>query len=339
MASEDTMSDLDRRGRLTGLEKATILLLAMGKPLADRIVKKFDSEDLKRVASSASNLGTIERPLLDRIVDDLVEQLEVGTDLVASSSQAEELISGVVSEEDAAQIMEAVNGSSSKTVWPRLSRTPESSVSKFLMQEHPQTVAYVLSKVAPDLAASIVGQMPADLRNSVMRRMLALKPLTEEAAGLLEEILAENLLSGVTSDGDSNLQSKLAAVLNKLEKPQMDEALRSIEAANPKEAKVVRGLLFVFDDIVKLAPDARAKLFDEVPTEVTVMALKEAEPEVIEAALSGVSSRGRRMIEQELSGGAPASKKDIQKAQRWIADLVLDMADRGLIELQRADGE
>ncbi|KUO58492.1 MAG: hypothetical protein APF80_01700 [Alphaproteobacteria bacterium BRH_c36] len=333
MATDDSSSDLNRMQRLSGVEKATILLLAMGKPLADRIVKRFDSDELKRVASSASTLRTVERPVLDRIVDDLVKQLEVGIGLVATPGQAQELISGVVSEEDAAQILETVNGSSGKTLWPRLSRTPGANVAKFLMQENSQTVAYVLSMVAPDLAASVVAQMPAAQRNSVMRRMLALKPMTDAAAALLEEILAENLLSGVTSDGDTNLQAKLASVLNKLEKQQMDEALKSIEAVNPKGAKLVRGLLFVFDDIVKLAPEARAKLFDEVPSEVTIMALKDAQPEVVEAALGGVSSRARRMIEQELTGGAPATKKDVQKAQRWIADLVLDMADRGLIEI------
>ncbi len=67
--------------------------------------------------------------------------------------------------------------------------------------------------------------------------------------------------------------------------------------------------------------------------------VKEAPPEVIEAALGSVSARGRRMIEQELSGGAPATKKDIQKAQRRIADMVLDMADRGLIEINPPDDE
>lgn len=309
----------------------------MGKPLADRIVKQFDSDELKRVAGSASTLGTVERPVLDQVVDDLIKQLEVGPDLVAKSTHAQELIAGIVSEEDEAEILEAVNGSSKKAVWPRLSKTPESNVAKFLMQEHPQTTAYVLSMVEPDLAASVVGQMPPEQRNSVMRRMLALKPMTDKAASMLEEILSENLLSGVTSDGDTNLQAKLAAVLNKLEKPQMDEVLKSIEAANPKGAKLVRGLLFVFGDIVKLAPEARAKLFDEVPSEMTITALKDAEPDVIEAALGAVSSRARRMIEQELTGGAPATKKDIHKAQRWIADLVLDMADRGLIEVNNSD--
>ena len=111
MATDDSSSDLNRMQRLSGVEKATILLLAMGKPLADRIVKRFDSDELKRVASSASTLRTVERPVLDRIVDDLVKQLEVGIGLVATPGQAQELISGVVSEEDAAQILETVNGS------------------------------------------------------------------------------------------------------------------------------------------------------------------------------------------------------------------------------------
>ncbi|MEQ8824497.1 MAG: FliG C-terminal domain-containing protein [Filomicrobium sp.] len=331
-------ADLDPRVRirleeLSGAERATALLLAMGKPLADKIVKQFDASELKIVARSAAGLGSVEPPVVDKIIDDLVESLQLGADLVGTSAHAEQLIAGNISDEEAVEILADVKGGSTKAVWPRLSKTPEINVAQFLAKEHPQVGAYVLSKVSPEMAAAIVGQMPAQMRNELMRRMLTIKPVTEEAATILEETLATNLLSGVTRSSGPNLQARLADILNKLDKSQMDEVLTSLEDYRPKEAAVVKGLLFTFEDIVKLSPEARSRLFDEASTEQTVLALKGAATEIVDVALAAVSARAKRMIEQELSGGAPALKKDILKAQRQIADLALEMADRGLIEL------
>lgn len=338
MASEVVIDPriLDRLRDMTGVDKATALLLAMGKPLADRIVKQFESEELKAVARSASMLGAVEPKVVDRIVDELVDGLKSGADLVGTSYQAEQLLSGVVPDEEAVELLAGFGGRSTKAVWPRLSKTPEINVAQFLAKEHPQVGAYVLSKVSPEMAAAVVGQMPAQMRNELMRRMLTIKPVTDEAASLLEQTLAANLLSGVTRSSGANLQARLADILNKLDKSHMDDVLESLEEYRPKEAAIVKGLLFTFEDIVKLTPEGRSRLFDEASTEQTVMALKGAAPEIVEVALNAVSARAKRMIEQELSGGIPALKKDILKAQREIADMALEMADRGLLELNPA---
>ncbi len=324
---------LDRLDELSGSDRATALLLAMGKPMADRIVKQLDSGELKLVARSAASLGSVEPRVLDKIIDDLVSGLKTGADLFGTSEHAEQLIAGNISDEEAVEILADVRGGSTKAVWPRLSKTPEINVAQFLAKEHPQVGAYVLSKVSPEMAASIVGQMPAEMRNELMRRMLTIKPVTDEAASILEQTLAANLLSGVTRSSGPNLQARLADILNKLDKNQMDDVLDSLEEYRPKEAAIVKGLLFTFEDIVKLTPEGRSRLFDEASTEITVLALKGASPDIVEVALSAVSARAKRMIEQELSGGVPALKKDIMRAQREIADMALEMADRGLIEL------
>lgn len=323
----------ERLKTLSGPDKVTALLLSMGKTFADRVVKKFDSQELKVVARSAATLGSVERSVVEQLVQQLVADIEAGSDLVASPSEAEALIAGVVSDEEAVEIMADVKGNSSKTVWPRLSKAPQGNIEQFLAKEHPQVGAFVLSKVPPELAARIISQLQPAVRIDVMKRMLAMKPVTEAAQTLLEETLAANLLSGITVNAGPDIYSRMADILNKLDKPHLDDVLKSLEDYRPKEAAVVRDLLFVFEDIIKLSPEARSRLFDEVPTEVTVLALKGASAPIVEAALSAVSQRARRLIEAEISGGAPALKKDILKAQRDVADLVLDLADRGLIEL------
>lgn len=323
----------ERLQGMTGVEKATVLLLAMGKVRADQIVKQLESHELKLVAKSVAKLGSIERPVIDELVSLLVADLETGSDLLATTAEAEMLISGVVPDEQADEIIADLRGETSKTVWPRLSKTPDSVVANFIANEHPQVGAFVLSKVSANMAAAVLREIPTETRNGLVRRMLSLKPVSKIATVVLEESLATNILSQTTDTSGPSVHSKLAEILNMIDKPDADEVLTSLRHFNPNEAKLIKDLLFSFEDIVKISAEARAKLFDEVPTELTITALKGASPEVISVALEAVSARAKRMIEQELKGGAKASKKDVQDAQRRIAELALKLKERGAIEL------
>ena len=113
----------------------------------------------------------------------------------------------------------------------------------------------------------------------------------------------------------------------------MEDVLQSLSESRPKEAEVLKGLLFTFDDIVNLSQKARSVLFDQVPTERVVLALKGTDPEFRDLVLSSLAARAKRMVEAELTNGDAAPQRDVMKARRAIADLVLEMAEKGQIEL------
>jgi flagellar motor switch protein FliG len=101
---------------------------------------------------------------------------------------------------------------------------------------------------------------------------------------------------------------------------------------------VLKGLLFTFEDLVKLAPRARMMILDQVPNERIVIALKGTDAAFRDALLSAMGSRARRMIDVELETGEPVPQRDVTEARRAITDLALEMAGRGEIELN-PDGE
>ena len=117
----------------------------------------------------------------------------------------------------------------------------------------------------------------------------------------------------------------------------MDSVLQSLFAHRPKEAEIVKGMLFTFEDIARITQEARLKLFDQVAPERLIVALKTCEPVLKDLILSSVAARSRRMIESELEAGPPTSQKDIRKTRRSIADLALEMADRGDIDIRARD--
>jgi len=323
--------------RLRGAERTAALLLAMGKENADRIVRHFGEEDLKHLARTAATLGRVPRSAIDSLVDELAEAVSVGADLMGNDSVAEQLISGFLPEDQAAELMSDLRGDAGKVVWPRLAKMPDSATVQYILKEHPQVAAFMLSKLAPNVAASVISQLPLELRRELTRRMLTIKPVLDAPVRILEEVLAQHLITRVARSDGPDIHARLADIINKLDREQMDEVLTGLEEYRPKEAKIVRGLLFTFDDIVKLSLDVRSRLFDEVPPDMVLLALRGAEKNVTEAVLEAVSVRARRIIEQELTSGSTGSRRDILQARRAIADLALDMANRGLIEINNDD--
>ena len=322
---------------LRGPDKVAALLLAMGKPLAGRMLKHFDTHELKQITRSVADLGTVAVPTLEALIEEFAGQFLKGVDLLGSASEVEGLLSGVLSPEQIADIMSDVTGNSNQSIWERLSLISESVFAGYLTKEHPQTAALILSKVTPGCAAKVMGHLPRKLRNEIMRRMLALPAVTERAMRILETTLQEDLLVNISRNTAADQNARMADIINKMERDQMEDVLQSLAEFRPKQAETLRGLLFTFDDIIKLAPRARTMLFDKLSTERVVLALKGTDTHFREAILSSLASRARRMVESELSNGSAAPQRDVLKARRAIADTALEMAERGEIELNASE--
>ena len=218
-------------------------------------------------------------------------------------------------------------------MWERLSSIPEATLAGYLTKEHPQLSALVLTKLSPSCAAKVIGLLPRDLRNSLMRRMVNLRTVPEPTTRILEKALHDELLVNVGRSSKADTNARIAEIINKMEREQMEDVLGSLAEVRPKEAEALRGMLFSFEDIIKLDSKARMLLFDKVPTERVVLALKGTEGEFRDIVLSSLASRARRMVESELANSGATSLREVTKARRLIADLVLEMVQRGEIEL------
>jgi len=334
------MAEPARQGRkkeLRGPDKVAALLLAMGKPAASRLLRHFDEAEVAAIAESAAGLGVVPSTMLDEIVNEFAERCQTGSNLEGSASEVEKLLSGVVPADKLLEIMSQVRGQSYQAVWPKLATSARDAIYQYLAKEHPQTTAFVLSKASPSCSAGVTAVMPTDQRDEVMRRMVSITNITPTASRLLETTLNDELLVAARRDTGPDIHARMADIINKMEREQMDSVLSSLLAHRPKEAKIVKGLLFTFDDITRLTQEARLKLFDQVAPERLIIALKNCEAPLKELILSSVAARSRRMIESELQGGAPSSQKDILKTRRAIADLALEMAERGELEIHARD--
>jgi flagellar motor switch protein FliG len=319
---------------LNGPEKVAALLLSVDKFVAQRVLKHFDQSELRQITKFAAGLGSISASTIEPLIEDFMDRLSSGSsDIRATPGEAEQLLTGVIPPEQIAEIMSDVLGSPNSLVWERLAEAPEASFSTYVSKEHPQTVALILSKVNSTCAAKTLGALPAAFRDSVLRRMLSSRPVSDETLRLVEGVLQQDILMNAEVAAAASKSAKLAAIINKMERDQAEGVLRSLAETNPTEAQALKELLFTFEDIVKLNIRARMILFDTVPSDRVVMALRGAEPAIQEFVLSALSSRMRRMVESELAAGSAPPKRDVMAARRAIAETVLRLAEQGKIDI------
>ena len=316
---------------LKGPERVATLLFAMGKPAASKILKHFSEEEIRLVTKSAAQLGPVSPAQIEQLVEEFASNFSDGADLIGGAAHIEKLLTGILSPEQISNIMSEVVGNANRSIWERISTVSESAIASYLMKEHPQTAALILSKVKPSCAAKVMTQLPQPLRNNLMRRMLSMKPIVDETMKNIEKTLHEDFMANFSKNAGADTHAKIADIINKMERDHMEDVLSSLSTVRPKSAEILRGLLFTFDDIVKLTPRDRTTLFDQVPPDRVVLALKGTNEEFRKVVLSALSSRVRRMIEHELNSKEPSAHRDIAEARRTITDLALEMAGRGEI--------
>lgn len=324
---------------LNGPQRTAALLLFMGKPLASRLLKQFDSEELKLISRSVAELGTVPVPSLEALVEEFAGQFANGADLLGSPDKVEQMLDGVLPPDQIADVMSDVTGNSNHLLWERLAHIPEAVFAGYLEKEHPQTAAFIFSKISPSYAAKVVSKLPRDLRNDILRRMLNINPVTESAVRILQAQLQEDLVSNISRQSSHGPHPILAEIINKMERDKMEDVMQSLAATRPKAAEDLRSLMFTFEDIAKLNPRSRTVLFDKIPTELVVLALKGTDAAFRDAILGSLVARARRMVESELANGGPIPQRDVLKARQAIADAALELASSGQIELNSSGDE
>jgi flagellar motor switch protein FliG len=318
---------------LTGAEKVAILLLALGKTRAAKLLKRFDAEDLKLLSSSVGDLRPVTPGDLEMLVEEFGQKFSSGVNFIGTATEIRDLLSGVLPQEQLAESATEQEPKANDPVWEKISRTKVEVLRAFLIKEHPQTVALILSKIGPEAAAKALSSFPAEYRSELLCRMLGIRRVPDEVLSVVEARLAKELVASAAPAS----RTGIADILNRLEKTQSEAVLQRLAEVRPDEAKALKSLLFSFEDLADLAATARTAVFDQVPIERLVLALRGTDATFQAAILSALASRSRRMVEAELQAGSTAPARDVAEARRAIVDTVLKLAAKGDIELRPPD--
>ena len=325
--------------RLHGPERVAALLLAMGKPVAERLLPYFEPEELRDISGAAATLGTMPSAELESLIEEFANQFAAGLNLLVSAREMKDLLTGAIPPEKTQGATQDAPEAADRRVWEQVAQMSEDVFATYLAGEHPQAVALILSRLDPQKAARLIADLPAGLRDETVRRMIVSKPPTDAAIGLVAAALREDLLLNPARTTGADPHERLARIINNLDRDAMEGVMQSLGTARPQSAEVLKGMLFTFEDIVRLTPRARTVLLDQVPGERLVLALKGTDDDFRETVLSALPARARRVVESELGRKEAASQRDVADSRREIVRRALDLAARGEIELKASTEE
>lgn len=335
----------DDTGRLpvppprSGREKVAIVLLALGNPLAAKILQGFEADQVKAIMNSAASLGTVDKDDLEGLVDEFAAQFAKTLGLATGYSHVKSLMEQAFNPDQLNSMLGDAPLAPGEPIWRKFAAGSENVLVPYLLDEHPQTVSFILSSLDADLAAKCLSMLPRELRDSAAKRMLKLQPVLDLPAQILQSCMQQDLLARSDAGAEEAGRSRVASIMNKLDRDQSEAILESLAAARPEDAKKLRSLIFSFEDIAKLEQAHRLAIFDKVQTEQVIAALRGTTAEFKELVLSSMGARARRMVEAELASDNGQIGKEVLAARRAIAELVLAMAQRGDVVLPAGDGK
>lgn len=328
--------------QLTGPQKAAAVLVQLGKDLAARVLRSMTETEAVSLTLEIANLPNLDKAfiaeLMGEFVDSVVAVKTVGQGGVEA---AREILSARLSPKEANEILEQFAGDGAGNPLGFLAHVEAYQAASFLQDEHPQTVAVILSYLPSDSAAAIIAAMPDDMRASVARRVAMLErvdpTVLESTAAVLQRKLAGISKSGPTS-ARSGLQS-LVEILNNIDQGAERRILSDLDVIDPELADRVRSQMFVFEDVMALDDRTLQRVLRQITPKDLAVAVKGVTPQMRDAVLRNLSERTAEDLVEEIETLGPVRVSTVEAAQAGVVRVVRELEAAGEITLNRATEE
>jgi flagellar motor switch protein FliG len=316
--------------------KATALLIAMGRPLAQRLVAKLNEEELRLISRSAKTLPLMNRSVVEALVEEFARSF---VDQVANTTPDDE-IGAILNEGLGADAVDRLFTPSQpdapKALWPEIAKAEPKRIAEALSGETDITIAVALSKLPPQIASQTLSVLAPATRANVTRCLLGLGDVSPMAIRIIETELYAALNAVDPKVQENQNRKRVAALLNGLGRDNAREVLDTLSVDDAAAASAIKALLFDFEDVARLDQVSRVALFDTINPEQIILALSDASASLTETILSALGGRGRRMVEAELAAKTVNPPDKVSTARRLIADAALTLAEAGRITLPQA---
>ena len=324
---------------LSGTQKAAIFMLSIGQTNSAVLFERMDDEEIRELSTAMSGLGAMSSNIVERLFVEFADQLSSAGGLVGSFSSTERLLTGALSEERVATIMEEMRGPAGRTMWDKLGNVNESVLANYLRNEYPQTVAVVLSKVKTDHAARVLSVLPENFSLEVIMRMLRMEAVQKDILDHVERTLRTEFMTNLASATRRDSHEHMADIFNNLDRNTEDRFMTALDERNRESAERIRALMFTFDDLVRLDASGIQLLLRQVEKDQLAMSLKGAAEDVKDLFFSNMSERAGKMMREDMEAMGAVRLKDVDEAQAAVVSNAKALADAGEIVISTGDEE
>jgi flagellar motor switch protein FliG len=320
-------------GEMSGLHKASILMLALGEEHAGKLFAMMHEDEIRAISATMAQLGVIHADTVETLCGDFVENFGATGGIMGSFESTENLLMKALPKDRVTQIMEEIRGPAGRTMWDKLGNVSEEILASYLKNEYPQTVAVVLSMVKPDHSARVLTLLPDSFAMEVVMRMLRMESIQKDVLERVERILRAEFMSNLARASRQDSHQLIAEIFNNFDRKAETRFLAGLEERNRESAEKVKSQMFTFADLVRITPAGLQVLLREIDKEKLPIALKGATEAIRTLFLAQLSERAGKMLRDDIAALGPVKLKDVEDAQASIANQAKELAASGEIEI------
>lgn len=326
------------QAKLNGLQKAAVILITLGADLSAKVLKKnFNDDEIERITGEISLFENIPRETQRAVMEEFLQLMQAREYLMRGGfDYAKDLLEKAVGQQKAVEILEKVAVNIQNVPFSSLRKTEPKHLFNFIRDEHPQTMALILTYLHPEQASMILAALPPELQADVARRVAIIERISPEVIKEVEGVLEKKMSMIIPHHEQQTGGVKtLVSILNRVDRSTEKTILEELETNDPELADEIRKLMFVFEDIIKLHDVAIQRVLREVDQKDLAKAMRGTNEEVTNRIYKNMSKRAADMLREEIQFMGPVRLKDVEEAQQRIVQVIRRLDEAGEIIVAR----
>lgn len=318
-----------------GVLKSAVLMLALGADEAAEVMKFLTPKEVQKLGAAMSTMKPIPRDQVDAVVTDFLVEAEKSSDFgLDSDDYIRNVLNKALGEDKASGILNRILQSKDSSGIESLKWMDPPTVAEFIKNEHPQIIATILVHLESDQAAEIIKCFTDRLRQDVMLRIATLDGVKPIALKELNDVMTKLLTGNDNLKKQSMGGVKVAAeIMNFMSGDTEAVIMDGLKNYDEDLAQQIMDKMFVFDNVLSIDDKGIQVILREVQSDMLIVALKGAVPELRDKIFKNMSSRAAEMMKEDLESRGPVKLSEVEAQQKQILQIVRRLSDEGQIQL------
>lgn len=326
--------------KVAGARKAAVLLLSMGAEEAAGILRYMKRSEVEAITVEIAKLKRVDPSLQDEVLNEFYHLSQADRQIAEGGADlAKEMLERAFDDQRAGEIMHRLRNFLQKRPFELLRKVDASQIGIIVQDEHPQTIAVILSYTEPAQSAAVLSALPSELQTDVARRIALMgRPAPEVIKEI--ELLIEQKLSDIAADeasGGTGGLNVIVPILNNTERAAERQIMSALEEQDPELAESIRNRMFVFENIVQLDDRAIQKVLRRVDNKTLALAMKGSAPDIADRLMKNLSQKAAELLKDDIEVLGPVRIRDVEQAQREIVNIIRQLEDAGEIIISRGE--
>lgn len=330
-----------KKSGLSGKEKAAILLIALGPEKSAKIFSQLNDDEIEELTLEIANMRKVSPDEKDNVLEEFY-QICLAQEFISEGgiNYAKEVLEKALGSQKALEVINKLTASLQVRPFDFVRKAEANQVLNFIQNEHPQTLALILSYLNSNQAAQILSALPQDKQANVAMRIATMESTSPEIIKEVELVLERKLSSMVTQDYTiaGGIQA-IVDILNAVDRGTEKFIMETLEIQEAELAEEIRKRMFVFEDIMALDSVSIQRFIREIDNHDLAVALKGSTDEVRDIVFGNMSKRMAEMLKEDMEFMGPVRLRDVEEAQQKIVNVIRKLEEAGEIIISRGGGD